>query len=223
MSTVLEDVIHPDQACAVSGRKITDSLVLTRDANCYERSKYLTSSPKFWFWKSIWPSLTPVPFSGTPKNGLSKEVYSLSGTAVQGPCQLNSSKWSFIQGGKYPQLRSSEMSFISSSVRGFHRATGTDLEKGQIDQMTGRSWNWQTDSYLCFLHGWCYPFGRFIYTKSNGLDWLVQPGPRVLNSTEASPRPRSSGRGREWTEVDWMWILKRQRWTGKLDWLARES
>jgi len=39
MSTVLEDVIHPDQACAVPGRKITDSLVLIRDAICYARDR----------------------------------------------------------------------------------------------------------------------------------------------------------------------------------------
>ncbi len=49
----------------------------------------------------------------------------------------NSSKWAFIQGGKYLQWRSSGMSFISSSVRDLHRATGTDLEKGQMDQRTG--------------------------------------------------------------------------------------
>ncbi|KAI4881095.1 hypothetical protein NFI96_005182 [Prochilodus magdalenae] len=39
MSTVLEDVIHPDQACAVPGRKITDSLVLVRDAICFARDR----------------------------------------------------------------------------------------------------------------------------------------------------------------------------------------
>ncbi len=39
MSTVLEDVIHPDQACAVPGRKITDSLVLIRDTICYARDR----------------------------------------------------------------------------------------------------------------------------------------------------------------------------------------
>jgi exonuclease III len=39
MSTVLTDVIHPDQACAVPGRKITDSLVLIRDAICYARDR----------------------------------------------------------------------------------------------------------------------------------------------------------------------------------------
>nr|BAC82621.1 pol-like protein [Danio rerio] len=39
MSTVLEDVIHPDQACAVPGRKITDSLLLIRDAICYARDR----------------------------------------------------------------------------------------------------------------------------------------------------------------------------------------
>lgn len=39
MSTVLEDVIHPDQACAVPGRKITDSLVLIRDSICYARDR----------------------------------------------------------------------------------------------------------------------------------------------------------------------------------------
>ncbi len=39
MSTVLGDVIHPDQACAVPGRRITDSLVLTRDAICYARDR----------------------------------------------------------------------------------------------------------------------------------------------------------------------------------------
>ncbi len=39
MSTVLEDVIHLDQACAVPGRKITDSLVLTRDTIFYARDR----------------------------------------------------------------------------------------------------------------------------------------------------------------------------------------
>ena len=39
MSTVLEDVIHPDQTCAVPGRKITDSLVLVRDAICFARDR----------------------------------------------------------------------------------------------------------------------------------------------------------------------------------------
>ncbi|XP_073780380.1 transposon TX1 uncharacterized 149 kDa protein [Danio rerio] len=39
MSMVLEDVIHPDQACAVPGRKITDSLLLIRDAICYARDR----------------------------------------------------------------------------------------------------------------------------------------------------------------------------------------
>ncbi|XP_077060974.1 uncharacterized protein LOC143713527 [Siphateles boraxobius] len=39
MSTVLEDVIHLDQACAVPGRKITDSLVLIRDAICFARDR----------------------------------------------------------------------------------------------------------------------------------------------------------------------------------------
>lgn len=39
MSTVLEDVIHPDQVCAVPGRRITDSLVLVRDAICFARDR----------------------------------------------------------------------------------------------------------------------------------------------------------------------------------------
>ncbi|KAI7813124.1 reverse transcriptase [Triplophysa rosa] len=39
MSTVLTDLIHPDQACAVPGRKITDSLVLIRDTICYARDR----------------------------------------------------------------------------------------------------------------------------------------------------------------------------------------
>ena len=39
MATVLEDVIHPDQTCAVAGRRITDSLVLVRDAICYARDR----------------------------------------------------------------------------------------------------------------------------------------------------------------------------------------
>lgn len=39
MSTVLADLIHPDQACAVPGRKITDSLVLIRDSICYARDR----------------------------------------------------------------------------------------------------------------------------------------------------------------------------------------
>ena len=39
MSLFLEDVIHPDQACAIPGRKITDSLVLIRDTICYARDR----------------------------------------------------------------------------------------------------------------------------------------------------------------------------------------
>lgn len=39
MSKVLEEVIHPDQTCAVPGRLITDSLVLIRDAICYARDR----------------------------------------------------------------------------------------------------------------------------------------------------------------------------------------
>lgn len=39
MSQVLEDVIHPDKACAVPGRKITDSLILIRDAICFARDR----------------------------------------------------------------------------------------------------------------------------------------------------------------------------------------
>ena len=39
MRTVLADVIHPDQTCAVPGRKITDSLVLVRDAICFARDR----------------------------------------------------------------------------------------------------------------------------------------------------------------------------------------
>lgn len=39
LSSVLEEVIHPDQGCAVPGRKITDSLVLIRDTICYARDR----------------------------------------------------------------------------------------------------------------------------------------------------------------------------------------
>nr|BAD04856.1 reverse transcriptase [Takifugu rubripes] len=39
MSTFLEEVIDPDQACAIPGRKITDSLVLIRDTICYARDR----------------------------------------------------------------------------------------------------------------------------------------------------------------------------------------
>lgn len=39
MSLFLEGLIHPDQACAVPGRKITDSLVLIRDTICYARDR----------------------------------------------------------------------------------------------------------------------------------------------------------------------------------------
>lgn len=39
MSLFLEEVIHPDQACAIPGRKITDSLVLIRDTICYARDR----------------------------------------------------------------------------------------------------------------------------------------------------------------------------------------
>ncbi|XP_056298028.1 uncharacterized protein LOC130211313 [Pseudoliparis swirei] len=34
-----QELIHPDQACAVPGRKITDSLVLIRDTICYARDR----------------------------------------------------------------------------------------------------------------------------------------------------------------------------------------
>ena len=39
MSLFLKDLIHPDQACAIPGRKITDSLVLIRDTICYARDR----------------------------------------------------------------------------------------------------------------------------------------------------------------------------------------
>lgn len=39
MCLFLEGLIHPDQACAVQGRKITDSLVLIRDTICYARDR----------------------------------------------------------------------------------------------------------------------------------------------------------------------------------------
>lgn len=39
MSLFLKDVIHPDQTCAIPGRKITDSLVLIRDTICYARDR----------------------------------------------------------------------------------------------------------------------------------------------------------------------------------------
>ena len=41
MRTVLGGVIHPDQTCAVAGRKITDSLILVRDAICLARDRNL--------------------------------------------------------------------------------------------------------------------------------------------------------------------------------------
>ncbi|XP_023189989.1 uncharacterized protein LOC111608662 [Xiphophorus maculatus] len=39
MCRVLGDLIHPDQACAVPGRRITDSLVLIRDIICFARDR----------------------------------------------------------------------------------------------------------------------------------------------------------------------------------------
>ena len=39
MRRVLGDLIHPDQACAVPGRRITDSLVLIRDTICFARDR----------------------------------------------------------------------------------------------------------------------------------------------------------------------------------------
>lgn len=39
MSMVLEDLIHPDQVCAIPGRRITDGLVLIRDTICYARDR----------------------------------------------------------------------------------------------------------------------------------------------------------------------------------------
>ena len=39
MTVVLGEVIHPDQTCAIPGRKITDSLVLIRDTICYARDR----------------------------------------------------------------------------------------------------------------------------------------------------------------------------------------
>lgn len=39
LSLVLGEVIHPDQGCAVPGRKITDNLVLIRDTICYARDR----------------------------------------------------------------------------------------------------------------------------------------------------------------------------------------
>lgn len=39
MKNVLEEVIDPDQTCAVPGRRITDSLVMIRDTICYARDR----------------------------------------------------------------------------------------------------------------------------------------------------------------------------------------
>ena len=39
ISLVLGEVIHPDQACAIQGRKITDSLLLIRDTICLARDR----------------------------------------------------------------------------------------------------------------------------------------------------------------------------------------
>lgn len=39
MTKLLGEVIHPDQACAIPGRRITDSLVLIRDTICYARDR----------------------------------------------------------------------------------------------------------------------------------------------------------------------------------------
>ncbi|KAJ0055440.1 hypothetical protein NL108_018665 [Boleophthalmus pectinirostris] len=39
LSMFLGDLIHPDQGCAVPGRRITDSLVLIRDTICYARDR----------------------------------------------------------------------------------------------------------------------------------------------------------------------------------------
>lgn len=39
LSLVLEGLIHPDQACAVPGRRIADSLVLIRDTICFARDR----------------------------------------------------------------------------------------------------------------------------------------------------------------------------------------
>ena len=39
MSMVLGEVIHPDQACALPGRRITDNLLLIRDTICYARDR----------------------------------------------------------------------------------------------------------------------------------------------------------------------------------------
>ena len=39
MSMVLGEVIHPDQTCALPGRRITDNLILIRDTICYARDR----------------------------------------------------------------------------------------------------------------------------------------------------------------------------------------
>lgn len=39
MSSILGELIHPDQTCTVTGRKITDSLILMRDTICYARDR----------------------------------------------------------------------------------------------------------------------------------------------------------------------------------------
>ncbi|KAM7388959.1 hypothetical protein PAMP_022961 [Pampus punctatissimus] len=39
LAEVKKELIHPDQACAIPGRKITDGLVLIRDTICYARDR----------------------------------------------------------------------------------------------------------------------------------------------------------------------------------------
>lgn len=39
LSVFLKDLIHPDQACAIPGRRITDSLLLIRDTICFARDR----------------------------------------------------------------------------------------------------------------------------------------------------------------------------------------
>ncbi|KAL7852915.1 hypothetical protein SRHO_G00187000 [Serrasalmus rhombeus] len=41
MAGVLEQVIHPDQACAIPGRRITDSLIMIRDTVCLVRDRII--------------------------------------------------------------------------------------------------------------------------------------------------------------------------------------
>uniref|UniRef100_A0A9J8CAK8 Reverse transcriptase domain-containing protein n=1 Tax=Cyprinus carpio carpio TaxID=630221 RepID=A0A9J8CAK8_CYPCA len=205
MSTVLEDVIHPDQACAVPGRKITDSLVLIRDTICYARDRnirlvvlnldfekafdrvshqYLFQvlqkmgfPERFIAWVGL---LYKDLVSKILVNGhLSKAVNICSG--VRQGCPLSPLLYvACIE--PLAQILRRDKWIKGLNVPGTGGLTATCVL--YMDDITLLATDVLSIRRAMDLTDW--------YGRASG-----------LSSTEASPRPSSSGRGREWTWVDW--------------------